>query len=133
MTGVVSITIYHDPADAASRNVLAMLQAAGYLATVVDYQSVGWTRPELQGLLARMGVRPRDVLRTEGTPAAELGLIGPEASDAQILLAMTVHPVLVKAPIVVTPRGARLCRPSDLVLQLIARRPAAFAKEDETA
>jgi arsenate reductase len=124
------ITIFHNPACGTSRNALAMIEAAGYAPTVVDYLKAGWTAELLQDLLGRMGARPRDVLREKGTPAAELGLLDPAVSDDQILAAMLAHPILVNRPIVVTPKGVKLCRPSEVVLELLERQPAAFTKED---
>lgn len=129
MTDAFPITIYHNPDCGTSRNVLAMIEAAGYAPTVVPYRETGWTRPQLDQLLAAMGAGPRDILREKGTPAAELGLLGP-VSDEAILDAMIAHPILVNRPIVVTPRGTKLCRPSEAVLDLLDRRPAEFTKED---
>lgn len=125
-----TITIYHNPACGTSRNTLAILRAAGYEPVVVDYLETGWTRETLTGLLAAMGARPRDVLREKGTPAAELGLLDPAVPDEEILAAMLVHPVLVNRPIVVTPLGTRLCRPSEAVLDLMEHKPTRFTKED---
>jgi arsenate reductase len=124
------ITIFHNPACGTSRNTLAMIKAAGYTPTVVDYRTVGWTKPGLEDLLAKMGITARDVLREKGTPAAELGLLDLAVADAAILEAMIAHPILVNRPIVVTPKGAKLCRPSELVLALLDRPPASFTKED---
>jgi arsenate reductase len=124
------ITIYHNPGCGTSRNTLAMIQAAGYAPTVIEYLKVGWTRPQLDDLIARMGVSPRDLLRDKGTPAAALGLLDPGATDDVILSAMVATPVLVNRPIVVTPRGLRLCRPSERVLPLLDRPPPPFTKED---
>lgn len=124
------ITIFHNPGCGTSRNTLAMIKAAGYPATVVEYLETGWTRPQLEELLAALGARPRDILREKGTPATELGLLDPAVSDEQILDAMIAHPILVNRPIVVTPRGTRLCRPSEVVLDLLEKQPAAFTKED---
>ena len=123
------ITIYHNPACGTSRNTLAMIRAAGYEPTVIEYLQAGWTRPQLEGLLAAMEARPRDVLREKGTPAAELGLLDPSKTDDQILDAMIEHPILVNRPIVVTPNGVRLSRPSEAVLDLLDRRPEGFTKE----
>jgi arsenate reductase len=124
------ITIYHNPNCGTSRNTVAMVIAAGYAPTVVEYLKTGWTRPQLQSLLAAMGVRPRDILRHKGTPAAELGLLDPSVNDDRILDAMITHPILVERPIVVTPKGARLARPSEIVLDLLEAQPAKFTKED---
>lgn len=130
MSDAFPITIFHNPACGTSRNTLALIKAAGYAPSVVEYLSVGWTRPQLERLLAAMSARPRDVLREKGTPAAELGLLGPEISDDQVLEAMVADPVLVDRPIVVTPKGVKLARPSETVLELLERRPTEFAKED---
>ena len=130
MTEPFTITIYHNPDCGTSRNTLAMIEAAGYEPTIVLYRQAGWTRPLLQDLLGRMGASPRDLLREKGTPAAELGLLDSGAGDDRLLDAMVAHPILVNRPIVATPRGVKLCRPSEQVLDLLDRRPAAFAKED---
>lgn len=124
------INIFHNPACGTSRNTLAMIRAAGYEPTVIEYLKAGWTRPQLEELLAAMQARPRDILREKGTPAAELGLLDPSATDDQILDAMVEHPILVNRPIVVTPKGTRLSRPSEGVLELLDRQPASFTKED---
>lgn len=130
MTDAFPITIYHNPGCGTSRNALAMIEAAGYAPQVVEYRLVGWERTQLAGLLAAMGASPRDLLREKGTPAAELGLLDPSVPDDAILDAMLADPILVNRPIVVTPKGTKLCRPSELVLELLDRRPAAFTKED---
>jgi arsenate reductase len=124
------VTIYHNPDCGTSRNALAMIEAAGYVPRVVDYRQTGWTRPLLDELLAAMGAAPRDLLREKGTPAADLGLLDPGVTDEAILAAMIDHPILVNRPIVVTPIGTALCRPSERVLDLLERKPIAFTKED---
>ena len=124
------VTIFHNPACGTSRNTLAMIRAAGYAPQVVEYLQSGWTRPQLEGLLARMGSRPREILREKGTPAAELGLLNPAVTDDAILDAMVAHPILVNRPIVVTPKGVKLSRPSEAALDLLDRQPASFTKED---
>lgn len=124
------ITIYHNPACGTSRNTLAMIRAAGYEPTVVEYLHAGWTRRQLEELLAAMQARPRDILRGKGTPAAELGLLAPSVTDDRILDAMVEHPILVNRPIVVTPKGVKLSRPSEAVLDLLDRKPESFTKED---
>lgn len=124
------ITIFHNPACGTSRNTLAMIRAAGYEPEVVEYLQAGWTRERLEALLAALGATPREILREKATPAAELGLTDPQVGDEKILEAMMQHPVLVNRPIVVTPRGARLCRPSEIVLDLLDRKPDSFTKED---
>ena len=124
------VTIYHNPDCGTSRNTLAMIEAAGYRPQVIGYREVGWTRPLLVRLIGDMDMRPRDLLREKGTPAAELGLLDPGLSDEAILDAMLAHPILVNRPIVVTPKGVKLCRPSEVVLTLLDRLPDQFTKED---
>ena len=124
------IAIFHNPACGTSRNTLAMIRAAGYEPAVVEYLQAGWTRAQLEHLLAEMNAKPRDILREKGTPAAELGLLDPQANDDSLLDAMVIHPILVNRPIVVTPKGVKLCRPSELVLNLLDRRLESFTKED---
>lgn len=130
MTDPYPITIYHNPECGTSRNALAMIEAAGYAPAVIDYRKAGWTRATLDALLAAMGATPRDILREKGTPAAELGLLDPSVMDETIVAAMIAHPILVNRPIVATPRGTRLCRPSETVLALLDRVPGEFVKED---
>ncbi len=113
------ITIFHNPACGTSRNVLAMIREAGVEPTVVEYLKQPYTREQLSGLLLAMALRPRDLLRTKGDLYGELGLDNPALSDAQLLDAMLAHPVLVERPIVVSPRGTRLCRPKERVLDLL--------------
>lgn len=127
------VTIYHNPACGTSRNALAMIKAAGYAPTVVEYLKTGWTQDQLKGLITAMGGTARDILRQKGTPAAELGLLVPEVSEADLLAAMVAHPILVNRPIVVTPLATRLCRPSERVLDLLERKPDSFTKEDGEA
>ena len=124
------ITIFHNPSCGTSRNVLAMIEAAGYSPRVIDYLEAGWTRPQLEALLAAMHARPRDLLRDRGTPAVELGLLDEGAGDEAILDAMVEHPILMNRPIVETPLGTRLCRPSETVLDLLENKPVSFIKED---
>ncbi len=125
------ITIYHNPACGTSRNTLAMIRNAGIEPHVVEYLKTPPTRTELESLIARAGMTPRELLREKGTPYAELGLGNPDLTDAQLLDAMIAHPILINRPLVVSPRGVKLCRPSEAVLDLIpAAQQAAFAKED---
>jgi arsenate reductase len=130
MTDDFPITIFHNPECGTSRNTLAMIHAADYQPKVVEYLRTGWTRGQLEELFTAMGVGPKEVLREKGSPAAELGLMRPEVSDDQILDAMVVHPILVNRPIVATPLGTRLCRPSQVVFDLLAHGPDLFTKED---
>jgi arsenate reductase len=124
------ITFYHNSNCGTSRNALAMIRAAGYELTVVEYLKTGWTRPQLDALLASMHLRPKDIMRDKGTPADELGLLDPSRTDDELLDAMIAHPILVNRPIVVTPKGVKLCRPSEVVLELLDRKPDSFTKED---
>ncbi len=113
------ITIFHNPSCGTSRNVLALIRAAGIEPAVVEYLKTPYTREQLSGLLQAMDLRPREVLRTKGDLYTELGLADPALSDAQLLDAMLAHPVLVERPIVVSPKGTRLCRPKERVLDLL--------------
>ena len=124
------ITIFHNPGCGTSRNTLAMIRAAGYEPTVVEYLETGWTRLQLDGILAEMKAHPRDILREKGTPAAELGLLDEALDDSRLIEAMIAHPILVNRPIVVTPKGTSLCRPSEEVLALLDKQPTSFTKED---
>lgn len=126
----MAVAIYHNPECGTSRNTLAMIQAAGETPTVIEYLQTGWTIPQLQGLFAVADLTPRDALRVSKSPAEALGLLGPDISDATLLDAMVAHPVLVNRPIVCTPLGVRLCRPSERVFALLATPPEAFTKED---
>ncbi|KSB89831.1 arsenate reductase [Caulobacter vibrioides] len=124
------ITIFHNPACGTSRNVLAMVRAAGYAPEVVEYLQAGWTRDQLRELAERAGLSFRALIREKGTPALELDLLADGVDEDRILDAMVAHPILVNRPIVVTPKGVKLCRPSEVVLDLLDRRPASFTKED---
>ena len=124
------VTIFHNPACGTSRNVVAMVQAAGYAPTVVEYLKAGWTADQLRDLAGRAGLAVRDLLREKGTPAAELGLLDDAVGEDRLVEAMVAHPILVNRPLVVTPKGVGLCRPSETVLDLLDRKPASFTKED---
>src|SRR3569623_1750657 len=113
------VTIYHNPACGTSRNTLALLRDKGIEPTVVEYLKDGWTRDQRKDLLTRMGRSARDVLRVKGTEAHELGLTDPTASEDALLAAMILQPILVERPIEVTPKGAALCRPAELVLTIL--------------
>lgn len=127
----MTVVIHHNPQCGTSRNVVAIVEAAGYTPVIVEYLKTGWTRPQLLGLFAAADLTPRTALRTTKSPAAELGLTDPAVDDETILAAMLEHPVLVNRPIVCTPKGVRLCRPSESVLDLLDRLPPGpFAKED---
>ena len=127
---MTDITIYHNPACGTSRNVLALIRNSGEEPEVIEYLKSPPDRATLEGLIATMGVPVRDVLRQKGTPYDELGLNDPKWTDAQLVDFMLQHPILINRPIVVTPLGARLCRPSEAVLDILPQpQQAAFAKE----
>ena len=113
------VVIYHNPHCGTSRNTLALLREKGLEPKVVEYVKTGWTREQLQELIGRMGVTAHEILRVKGTKADELGLTDPSTSDAAIIAAMILDPILVNRPIVSTPKGAALCRPAELALTLI--------------
>ncbi len=125
------IVIHHNPACGTSRNVLRIIEAAGYEPIVIDYLNEGWTQPQLLALFAAADLTPRTALRETKSPAKELGLLEPNISDETILAAMLEHPVLVNRPIVCTAKGVKLCRPSEKAFELLEHWPAGpFAKED---
>jgi arsenate reductase len=131
-----AFTIYHNPACGTSRNTLALMRACGVEPQVVEYLEAPPDRQTLKSLVARMGagVRVRDLLRVKGTPYKQLGLDSPELDDDALLSHMLAHPILINRPIVVAPLGVKLCRPSDVVLELLPRPLATtFLKEDGTA
>ena len=113
------VTIYHNPNCGTSRNTLALLREKGIAPTVVEYVKVGWTAPQLTALSQKMGKSPREVLRVRGTAAESLGLTQDGVADEVIIAAMVKDPILVERPIVVTPKGAALCRPMETVLSLL--------------
>jgi len=125
------VVIHHNPDCGTSRNVLELIRAAGYEPTIILYLETGWSLPQLQALFAAAGLSVRDALRTTKSPAAELGLLDPSVDDQTLLDAMIAQPLLVNRPIVATPRGVRLRRPSERVLDLLDKwPPGPFAKED---
>ncbi len=127
----MNVTIYHNPACGTSRNTLAMIRATGVEPLIIEYLKTPPRRAILQELVARMGVPLRQILREKGTPFAELGLGDPSISDDALLDAIEAHPILMNRPIVVTPKGVQLCRPSELVLSLLdGPLPEDFVKED---
>ena len=129
----MTVVIHHNPDCGTSRNVLDIIAKAGETPVVIDYLKEGWTRPQLVALFAAADLTPRTALRTTKSPAEELGLLDPSVNDGMILSAMLVHPVLVNRPIVASPRGVRLCRPSEIVLDLLEDLPPGpLAKEDGT-
>ena len=127
---LMDVVIYHNPDCGTSRNTLGLIRNAGVEPHVVEYLKTPPSRQMLQRLIARMNVTVRDLLREKGTPYAELGLAEPTLSDAALLDAMMAHPILINRPIVVTPLGVRLCRPSEAVLDLLPIQQREFVKED---
>ena len=128
---MIDIVIYHNPECGTSRNTLAMIRNAGIEPHVVEYLKTPPSRTLLESLIERAGIAPRALLREKGTPYAELGLDNPDLTDAQLIDAMMEHPILINRPLVVSPLGVKLCRPSEEVLDLMpAAQRAAFAKED---
>ncbi len=127
----MSVTIYHNPKCGTSRNTLAMIRASGIEPAVIEYLKDPPSRETLIKLIKKMKVRPRDILRQKGTPYDELGLGDERLSDDQLIDAMMEHPILINRPIVVTKKGAKLCRPSEVVLELLDNpNIGAFTKED---
>lgn len=131
MSAYFPIVVHHNPECGTSRNVVEIIRAAGYEPVIVEYLQTGWTRPQLLALFAAAGLSPRAALRETKSPAAELGLLKEHVEDEHILDAMLLHPVLVNRPIVASPMGVRLCRPSETALDLLDRLPAGpLFKED---
>ena len=126
----MSVTIYHNPACGTSRNTLAMIRQSGEEPEVIEYLKTPPSRARLIELIEAMGISPRELLREKGTPYAELGLADPKWNDRQLIDFMLAHPILINRPIVVTPKGTRLCRPSETVFDLLADPAGSFVKED---
>jgi len=127
----MSITIYHNPACGTSRNTLAMIRQSGQEPVVIEYLKAPPTRDELTNLIKRMGITVRELLREKGTPFAELGLADPKWTADELLNFIMTHPVLINRPIVVTPLGVKLCRPSEAVLDILPNPDiGTFTKED---
>ena len=129
----MSVTIYHNPACGTSRNTLAMIRQSGEEPEVIEYLKTPPSRARLVELIKSMGISARALLREKGTPYAELGLADPKWSDDQLIDFMLAHPILINRPIVVTAKGVRLCRPSELVLDLLDKPITSFVKEDGEA
>ena len=126
----MTVTIYHNPSCGTSRNTLAMIRQSGEEPEVIEYLKNPPSRARLIELIAALGISVRTLLREKGTPYAELGLADPKWSDDELIDFMLAHPILINRPIVVTPKGARLCRPSELVFDLLDHPVEAFVKED---
>ena len=127
----MTVTIYHNPACGTSRNTLALIRNSGTEPKIIEYLKTPPSRDTLLDLLRRADLTPRALLREKGTPYAELGLADPALTDDQLVDARMAHPILINRPLVVTPLGVKLCRPSEAVLDILpAPQRAAFAKED---
>ena len=126
----MDVVIYHNPKCGTSRNTLGLIRNAGIEPHIIDYLKCPPTRAMLVQWIARAGLTARALLREKGTPFRELGLDNPALSDGELLDAMMAHPILINRPIVVTPKGVRLCRPSELVVDLLPPQQGEFRKED---
>ena len=126
----MTVTIYHNPSCSTSRNTLAMIRQSGETPVIIEYLKNPPDRARLIELTRAMGITVRALLREKGTPYAELGLGDPKWSDDELIDFMLAHPILINRPIVVTPKGVRLCRPSEAVLELLDHPVGSFVKED---
>ncbi len=126
----MTVTIYHNPSCGTSRNTLSMIRHSGEEPEVIEYLKTPPSRERLRELITAMGIPVRALLREKGTPYAELDLAKPKWSDDELIDFMLAHPILIQRPIVVTEKGVRLCRPSELVLDLLDRPVTSFVKED---
>ena len=126
----MDVIIYHNPQCGTSRNTLGLIRNAGIEPHIIEYLKCPPTRAMLVQLIARAGLTARALLREKGTPFRELGLDNPALGDGELLDAMMAHPILINRPIVVTPKGVRLCRPSELVVDLLPPQQGEFRKED---
>jgi arsenate reductase len=124
------VTIFHNPACSVSRNTLAMIRQSGEAPEVIEYLKHPLDRARLLELIKAMGISARALLREKGTPYAELELADPKWSDEELIDFMLAHPILINRPIVVTPKGTKLCRPSEAVLELLENPATSFVKED---
>ena len=130
----MTVVVYHNPDCGTSRNVLGLVRNSGEEPKIIEYLKTPPSRAELVDLIDRMGIPVRSVLRRKGTPYDELGLDNPALTDAQLIDAMMAHPILINRPIVVTPKGVKLCRPSEEVVDILPQpQRGAFAKEDGEA
>lgn len=128
--GKAAVTIYHNPKCGTSRTTLGLIREAGIEPEVIEYLKTPPTRERLRELAQAMGIPVRALLREKGTPYAELNLADPKWSDDELIDFMLAHPILIQRPVVVTSKGVRLCRPSELVLDLLDKPLASFVKED---
>jgi arsenate reductase len=130
MKPAMDVIIYHNPDCGTSRNTLAMIRNSGIEPHIVEYLKTPPSRTLLLQLVERMGASVRDILREKGTPYEDLGLGDPGLTDEQLLDAIDTHPILINRPIVISPKGVKLCRPSETVLDLLPVQKGAFSKED---
>jgi arsenate reductase (glutaredoxin) len=131
MSDIPAVTIFHNPSCGTSRNTLGLIRNAGIEPVIIEYLKTPPDRATLNSLIERMGIRPRDLLRQKGTPYAELGLAAGHWTDDELIEQMLKHPILINRPIVVTPRGVKLCRPSEAVLDILGLpQKGPFTKED---
>ena len=126
----MSVTIYHNPSCGTSRNTLEMIRQSGEMPQIIEYLKTPPDRPRLIALIAAIGISVRALLREKGTPYAQLGLADPKWSDDELIDFMLAHPILINRPIVQTPKGTKLCRPSEAVLDLLDNPADSFVKED---
>jgi arsenate reductase len=126
----MTVMIYHNPSCGTSRNALEMIRQSGETPRIIEYLKTPPARARLIELIAAMGIPVRALLREKGTPYAELGLADPKWSDDELIDFMLAHPILINRPIVQTPKGTKLCRPSEMVLDLLDNPPGSFVKED---
>ncbi|MBN8529635.1 MAG: arsenate reductase (glutaredoxin) [Caulobacterales bacterium] len=126
----MTVTIYHNPNCGTSRNTLAMIRASGEEPVIVEYLEAGWSPDLLRSLADQIGKPLIALVRQKGTPAADLGLLTAPVPENELIAAMVAHPIIVNRPIVVTPKGAALCRPSEVVFDLLDQPPESFTKED---
>jgi len=131
MSEFFPVIIHHNPECGTSRNVVELVKAAGYEPTIINYLEAGWSRPQLLSLFAAAGLTPRTALRETKSPAAEHGLLDINVPDEALLDAMLEYPVLVNRPLVATPKGVKLCRPSETVLDLLDRLPPGPMKKED--
>jgi arsenate reductase len=127
----VTVTIYHNPDCGTSRNVLALIRSTGEEPVVIEYLEAPPTRATLVALLGRMGIPPRELLRRKGTPYDALGLDDPTLTDDELIDRMLEHPILINRPIVVTPLGVKLCRPSETVLEILPNPPRGEVRKED--
>ncbi len=133
MSADFPVVIHHNPGCGTSRNAVEIVRAAGYAPVIVPYLETGWTKPQLQALFAAVGKAPREMVRVPAAGSAEAAALEKAVSDDEFLAAMIAHPVLVNRPLVATPKGVRLCRPSETVVALLERLPDRIIYKEDGA